>query len=58
MQSIDCAGLTTREINTAIKALISAGETEIQVLNPQARHNLGVAVIQPARIVFEGSTGY
>ena len=58
MQSIDCAGLTTREINTAIKALIAAGETEIQVLNPQARHNLGVAVIQPARVVFEGSTGY
>jgi glutamate synthase domain-containing protein 3 len=38
--------------------LAAAGEGEIAVRNPGARHNLGVAVLQPARIRFLGSVGY
>jgi len=58
MEQIDCDNKTTREINTALRALISQGETEICVRNPRARHNLAVGLIQPAHIVFEGSVGY
>lgn len=58
MGIVDCDGKTTREINAAIKSLIAKGETEIRVHNPAARHNLGVAIIQPVHILFDGSTGY
>lgn len=47
-----------REINSEIKQLIAQGETEIVVKNPGARHNLGVAILKPAHIIFEGSVGY
>jgi glutamate synthase domain-containing protein 3 len=58
MAEIDCTGRSTREINAEIRRLAAAGEAEIAVRNPGARHNLGVAVLQPARIRFEGSVGY
>jgi len=56
--SIDCHGKTTREINRAIRQAIAAGEREIRILHPDARHNLGVALLEPVRIVYEGSVGY
>lgn len=55
---INCEGKTTREINLAIKQLITAGVTEIAVQNPAARHNLGVALLQAAKVTFTGSVGY
>jgi glutamate synthase domain-containing protein 3 len=58
MAIVDADGKTPHEINRAIKALIADGETEIRVLNPAARHNLGVALTVPVRLVFEGSVGY
>lgn len=58
MAEIDCTGRSTREINADIRRLAAAGEGEIAVRNPGARHNLGVAVLQPVRIRFEGSVGY
>ncbi len=58
MKQVDCEGKTIREINTALRALIDEGETDIRVLNPAARHNLAVGLIQPVRLVFEGSVGY
>lgn len=58
MCTIDCPGKNTREINRLIREAISAGEREIHLLHPEARHNLGVALLQPVRIVFEGSVGY
>ena len=56
--SIDAAGRSTQEINAGIRELIAAGETDIEVLNPGARHNLAVGILQPARIVFRGNVGY
>jgi methylamine---glutamate N-methyltransferase subunit B len=56
--SIDCRGKSTREINRLIREAVSAGEREIHVLEPEARHNLGVALLQPVRVVFDGSVGY
>jgi methylamine---glutamate N-methyltransferase subunit B len=58
MEYVDCDGKSIREINTALRALIDQGETEIQMRHPDARHNLAVGLIQPVRIVFEGSVGY
>jgi glutamate synthase domain-containing protein 3 len=55
---IDCQGKTTREINRLIRQAVAAGEREVHVLHPEARHNLGVALLQPVHLIFEGSVGY
>jgi glutamate synthase domain-containing protein 3 len=56
--TLDCAKLTTREINTTIKKLAAEGETEIHLVNPEARHSLGVAIFFQIKIVVEGTAGY
>jgi glutamate synthase domain-containing protein 3 len=56
--TINCHGQTTREINRQLRVAIAAGHRDIRVLEPDARHNLGVALLQPVHIVFEGSVGY
>ncbi len=56
--TIDCGGKSTRHINRELREAIAAGRLDIRVLNPDARHNLGVALLQPVRVVFEGSVGY
>ena len=58
MKDIDCTGKTSRVINQEIRHHIQAGETEIGVHHPQARHNLGVAVLQPVTLTMTGSVGY
>lgn len=58
MGEVDCAGRSTREINAEIRQWIELGDIDIQVQNPGARHNLGVAVLQPVTLRFEGSVGY
>lgn len=58
MAEIACDRKTVREINTELKQLVAQGETQILVKNPAARHNLGVAVLQPVQLIFEGSVGY
>lgn len=58
MAEISCEGKTTREINAGIKEFVARGERDILVQGTGARHNLGVAIVEPARIVFDGSVGY
>ncbi|HXI42407.1 MAG TPA: hypothetical protein VNH83_20655 [Bryobacteraceae bacterium] len=58
MAEIVCGSRATREINAEIKQAIAAGDREIVVKDPGARHNLGVAVLAPAHIRFTGSVGY
>ena len=58
MADVICEGKTTRQINREIKQLIGRGETDIRVENPRARHNLGVAILQPVRLTLDGSVGY
>src|SRR5215472_12815550 len=58
MAEISCEGQTTREINAAIRRLVAQGETELVVRHPGARHNLGVATVQPVKLTFAGSVGY
>jgi len=46
--TIDALGKETREINKEIRRLISEGFKEITILNPGSKHNLAVAIIDPA----------
>ena len=57
MVEIDCAGLTTSEINRSIRGSLGP-ESSVRVLNPASRHNLGVAVNDAGSIFFDGSVGY
>jgi glutamate synthase domain-containing protein 3 len=56
--TLDCGDLTTRAINQAVRAAIAAGATRIQLLNPSANHNLGVALPAGIELIIEGSAGY
>jgi glutamate synthase domain-containing protein 3 len=56
--SIECRGKATKQINRELRAAIEAGQRDIIVREPDARHNLAVALLQPVRVVFEGSVGY
>jgi glutamate synthase domain-containing protein 3 len=47
-----------REINADIRRTLADGARDIVVTDPGAKHNLGVAVLTPCRITFEGSLGY
>jgi glutamate synthase domain-containing protein 3 len=58
VRTIDCDGLSVRQINEAIHRAIAHGEGEIHVCNPGARHNLAVAVLTETRIVVDGPVGY
>ncbi len=56
--TVDCRDKTSREINRLLRSHIEAGEREVHVLHPEAQHNLAVALLQPVRVVFDGSVGY
>ena len=58
MVDIDAALLSTNDLNRKIKDLVNSGTTSIRILNPQARHNLVVAIMKPCKIQIEGSVGY
>ena len=55
---IDAQGLTTREINSRLRHMVGQGKQSVQVKNPAARHNLGVALLKPGHVHFKGSVGY
>jgi methylamine---glutamate N-methyltransferase subunit B len=54
---VDCDGRPIREINGAIRSALTAGHP-VQVVNPGARHNLGVALLTPGTVRIDGSAGY
>jgi glutamate synthase domain-containing protein 3 len=55
---IECRDRSTRQINRALREAIAAGHAEVTLREPDARHNLAVALLQPVRVVIEGSVGY
>jgi glutamate synthase domain-containing protein 3 len=55
---IDCRGKSTREINSLLRTAIAEGQEHIDIWEPDARHNLAVALLRPVRVVFAGSVGY
>jgi glutamate synthase domain-containing protein 3 len=57
--SFDAASLTTRKINLELRSLIYArGVRDVTVLNPGAKHSLGVGILARCRVSFDGSLGY
>ena len=57
MVSIDLAELSVREANAQLRTLGEAGE-EVEILNPDARHHIGVGVTAPINVHVQGSAGY
>jgi len=58
VKAVDCNGRSVRQINEAIRRLVAAGEREIVVRHPGARHNLAVAVLQDVAVTLDGPAGY
>lgn len=56
--TIDCEGKPTREINTAIRDAADKGIPQVELLNTQARHNIGVSILKPIHLVYRGHVGY
>jgi glutamate synthase domain-containing protein 3 len=57
--AIDCEGLTTREVNQRIHALIDEGAREITIDNPAARHALAPAIkAEDVTLDFRGPVGW
>jgi glutamate synthase domain-containing protein 3 len=55
----DAADLTTRQINLELRSLIyEQGIRDVTVLNPGAKHSIGVGILQRCRIRYDGSLGY
>ena len=57
MVSLDLAQLSVREANTRLRALGEAGE-DVEILNPDARHHIGVGLTAAVRVNVKGSAGY
>jgi len=55
--SIDASKLSTRQINVRLTELIGARK-DIEIINPKARHNIIVGILQKCNITVRGSLGY
>ncbi len=57
--TFDAKDLSTRLINLELRRLLyEEGVKDVTVLNPGAKHSLGVGILTRCRIRFEGSLGY
>jgi methylamine---glutamate N-methyltransferase subunit B len=57
--TFDARELTTRKINLELRWLLyEKGVKDVTVLNPGAKHSLGVGFLTRCRITFDGSLGY
>jgi glutamate synthase domain-containing protein 3 len=57
--TFDARDLTTRKINAELRRLVyEEGVEDVTILNPGAKHSLGVGILTRCRITFEGSLGY
>ena len=55
----DARDLTIRKINAELRRLLyEEGVKDVTVLNPGAKHSLGVGILTRCRITFDGSLGY
>lgn len=55
----DAKDLSTRKINLELRWLLyEQGVTDVTVLNPGAKHSLGVGILTRCRLTFDGSLGY
>ena len=54
----DAASMDTSAINRKIQELVKQGYGSIRILNPMAKHSLGVGILGRLKLIFEGSLGY
>ncbi len=57
MAQIDLSKIPVREANERIRAFGEQGE-DVEVINPDARHHIGVGLISPITVRVRGSAGY
>lgn len=57
MAQVDLANISVTEANQRIRELGEAGE-DIDVLNPDARHHIGVGLVSAVNVRVHGSAGY
>ena len=57
MVTIDLANTPVRQANEQIRQAGERGE-DVEVLNPDARHHIGVGLIHPIKVKIKGSAGY
>lgn len=55
---LDCESMSITAINQAIRKAAQDGVSQVEILNPLARHNLGVAITDPVHLVYKGDVGY
>jgi glutamate synthase domain-containing protein 3 len=57
--TFDARDMTTRKINLELRSLVyEQGIKDVTILNPGAKHSLGVGILTRCRITFDGSLGY
>jgi glutamate synthase domain-containing protein 3 len=57
--TFDARDLTIRKINAELRRLVyEEGVRDVTILNPGAKHSLGVGILARCRITFDGSLGY
>ena len=57
MVTIDLSQLSIRDANKKIVACGKQGE-DVEIINPDARHNIGVGLVDPIKVRIKGSAGY
>jgi len=57
MITLDADNVSVTEINRAIREAVKAGKG-VEILNPRARHNLGVGILGELNMTIRGSAGY
>ena len=57
MATIDLAELSVRDANELIRKAGANGE-DIEVLNPDAKHHIGVGLVHDVKVKVQGSAGY
>jgi glutamate synthase domain-containing protein 3 len=55
---IDAENRSANEVNLNIRTLMEEGFGSITILNPGAKHSLGVGILSRLNLKFEGSLGY
>jgi glutamate synthase domain-containing protein 3 len=57
--TFDAHALSTRQINLELRRLLyEEGVDDVTVLNPGAKHSIGVGILRRCKITFDGSLGY
>ena len=57
MVTIDLSNISITDANEKIRACGREGQ-DVEVINPDARHNIGVGLVDPIKVRIKGSAGY